>query len=149
MNKIYLLLLMMLAAQIGCAKESTRTTADTSPVKEKLIRRTAVERVYFPFDSDSLIVEAADGIDQNIRWMAENRNAYIILEGHCDEVGLGEYNMFLGDRRARAVKAYMIEKGVSPEKIVMIISYGSTRPLNPGHRIVDLRENRRVEFVIR
>jgi peptidoglycan-associated lipoprotein len=81
--------------------------------------------------------------------MKENSGTYIILEGHCDEVGQSEYNMELGDRRARAVEAYMIEQGIPEERIIMIVSYGSERPLNLGREIKDLRENRRVEFVVR
>ncbi len=107
------------------------------------------QRVYFPFASDSILQEASSAIAQNIEWLSKNNGTYVILEGHCDEVGQSEFNMQLGDRRARAVKAYMIEQGVSPERIITVVSYGSLRPLNPGHTIEDLRDNRRVEFVIR
>ncbi len=107
------------------------------------------QRVYFPFASDFILPEAVEKIDKNVEWLKNDQLSYIILEGHCDEVGQSEFNMQLGDRRARAVKAYMIERGILPERIIMVVSYGSQRPLNPGHTIEDLRENRRVEFVIR
>lgn len=108
-----------------------------------------VQRVYFPFASDLILEEPAKDIDTNVAWLKENDNVYVILEGHCDDVGSSEYNVELGDRRARAVKAYMMERGISAERIIMVVSYGSTKPLNQGHRIEDLRENRRVEFVVR
>ena len=130
----------------SCAKSKVSTAGDFSPVLTKEI---SAPRVYFPFDSDYILPEATVGLDQNIGWLGDNEDEYIILEGHCDETGISEYNMELGDRRARTVKAYMMEKGIPAERIIMVVSYGSTRPLNLGHRIEDLRENRRVEFVIR
>lgn len=105
--------------------------------------------VYFPFAADYLLPEMNRGLDESIAWLNEHKEAYIILEGHCDEFGSGDFNMELGDRRARAVKAYMIEKGIPSERIIMVVSYGSTRPKNPGRRVEDMRENRRVEFVVR
>ncbi|MBI2092229.1 MAG: OmpA family protein [Deltaproteobacteria bacterium] len=113
------------------------------------LERGLLPRVFFPFDSDFLTPESSKSIKYNIDWMNENSAAYIILEGHCDEVGQSEYNMELGDKRARAVESYMIEHGIPEERIIMIVSYGSERPLNLGHEIKDLRENRRVEFIVR
>ncbi len=106
-------------------------------------------RIYFPFASDYILPESAKEIDNNIGWLNKNPSAYFILEGHCDDVGPSDFNIELGDRRARSTKAYMLSRGVPNERIIMIVSYGSARPLNPGHRVEDLRENRRVEFVIR
>lgn len=156
--KVYIniILAMALLAVGACAKSSVRTVkAEPADVylERALASREAAQvaeqRVYFPFASDFILSEVVEKIDKNIEWLKNNPLSYIILEGHCDEVGQSEYNMQLGDRRARAVKAYMIERGILPERIIMVVSYGSQRPLNPGHTIEDLRENRRVEFVIR
>ncbi len=116
---------------------------------EEKMPQAELSRVYFPFASDLVLPEAAAIIDRNIEWLQANGEAYFILEGHCDEIGASEYNMELGDRRARAVKAYMLEHGIPNERVIMVVSYGSTHPLNLGHRVEDLRENRRVEFVLR
>jgi peptidoglycan-associated lipoprotein len=160
--KQMLYIMIALSFLAGCARSSARTAASAAAQKnidvqaraqEEASRdrepRLAEQRVYFPFASDHILPEAVEKIDRNIGWLKESALSYIILEGHCDEAGQSEYNMQLGDRRARAVKAYMIERGISPERIIMVVSYGSTRPLNPGHRVEDLRDNRRVEFVLR
>jgi len=135
----------------ACAKEGSRTAkALETPVRgESASPNIPEERIYFPFDSDYILPEAEVALGANIEWMKKESGAYIILEGHCDDVGPSEFNVLLGDRRARAVKAHMMEKGISAERIIMVVSYGSRRPLNPGHEIADLRQNRRVEFVLR
>lgn len=151
-NTILIAVLLMVGA---CARSGTNVAKnEPTPVVAKLAlpevsTQVPEQRVYFPFASDSILQEASAAIAQNIEWLNKSNGTYIILEGHCDEVGQSEFNMQLGDRRARAVKAFMIEQGVSPERIITVVSYGSQRPLNSGHTIEDLRENRRVEFVIR
>lgn len=109
----------------------------------------SVPRIYFPFAVDYLLPEMSSEIDENVKWLEENKDAYVILEGHCDEFGAKDFNMELGDRRARAIKAYMIERGIPSERIIMVVSYGSSHPRNLGRTIEDMRENRRVEFVLR
>lgn len=151
---INIILIVVLFMASACARSGARIASPPQPVAaEGAIQGEAQpfpeSRVYFPFASDYILQEAGTTIVQNIEWLGKNNGTYVILEGHCDEVGQSEFNMQLGDRRARAVKAYMIEHGISPERIIMVVSYGSQRPLNPGHTIEDLRENRRVEFVIR
>lgn len=131
------------AVLAGCAKSGTKA------MPSHVEKAPPAGRVYFPFASDIIIPDVARELDQNVLWLKRNSDIYVILEGHCDEVGPKEYNMELGDRRARAVKAYLMEMGVDPERVIMLVSYGSERPLNPGHRVEDLRDNRRVEFVIR
>lgn len=146
-------LVAIMIASVGCAKTAVHTAhnnaSNVAVAAELALPEVAIPRIYFPFASDIVQPEAAQGIERNINWLQLNSSAYIILEGHCDEVGPSEYNMELGDRRARAVKSYLIEQGIPAERVIMVVSYGSTRPLNPGHKIEDLRENRRVEFVIR
>lgn len=106
-------------------------------------------RIHFASNSDLIQGAEENFIAQNISWMKNNPRTVIILEGHCDEWGDRWYNLELGDRRARAVKAYLIEQGVSPDRVVMVVSYGSDRPLNTEHTNDAWRENRRVEFVLR
>lgn len=109
----------------------------------------SIPRVYFPFAVDYLLPDMNREIDENIKWLEEKKNVYVILEGHCDEFGSKDFNMELGDRRARAIKAYMIEHGIPSERIIMVVSYGSSHPRSLGRRVEDMRENRRVEFVLR
>ena len=132
----------------GCARADLKIAVH-QPQAIQPLEDMEILRVYFPFASDYIVPETDNGIRQNIEWMNKNPETFVILEGHCDEVGPKDFNMELGDRRARAVKAHMIGNGIPAERIIMVVSYGSMRPLNPGHTIEDLRQNRRVEFVLR
>lgn len=87
-------------------------------------------------------------IAKNARWIIDHPDSVIILEGHCDERGSSEFNLELGDRRARAIYARMVELGVKPDSMT-IISYGEEKPVLPSHSRAAWRENRRVEFIIR
>jgi peptidoglycan-associated lipoprotein len=70
-----------------------------------------------------------------------------MLEGHCDERGTVEYNLSLGEKRAKAVKDYLVGLGISADRL-SIISYGKERPADPGHNEEAWAKNRRVEFRI-
>lgn len=85
----------------------------------------------------------------NANWLKENPDVIVILEGHCDERGSEEYNIKLGDRRARAVGAELIENGVDAANQVIIVSYGESKPIDKRHTPSAWRKNRRVEFVVK
>ncbi|MDP2600872.1 MAG: OmpA family protein [Deltaproteobacteria bacterium] len=109
----------------------------------------AFEPVHFVSNSDQISESEFAPLDHNTALLQNNRDAVVILEGHCDEWGEASYNMELGDRRAREVKAYLMEKGVDPERIIMVVSYGESRPADERHIMDAWRKNRRVEFVLR
>ena len=106
-------------------------------------------RVHFLSNQEDLTTDQLHVLNENAAWLEQNRAEVIILEGHCDEWGEHWYNLELGDRRARTVKAYLIEKGIDPERIILVVSYGDKRPLNPEHNNEAWKQNRRVEFVLR
>ncbi len=114
-----------------------------------LLSATPFEPAYFASNSDQLSESEGASLEKNIDWLKKNRDAVVILEGHCDEWGKSSYNMELGDRRAREVKAYLIEKGIDADRIIMVVSYGAERPADPRHLSEAWRRNRRVEFVLR
>jgi len=70
-----------------------------------------------------------------------------VIEGHCDERGTEEYNLALGDRRAQAVKAYLVQLGIDPGRMESI-SFGEERPFAPGYDETAYRLNRRAHFVV-
>ena len=107
------------------------------------------QRVHFYFDSVALHPGEFPKMDENIDWLKRHERVVIILEGHCDEVGSSGYNMELGDRRARAVKAHLIEGGIDHERVIMVVSLGENRPIDEGHNFEAWKANRRVEFIIR
>ena len=106
-------------------------------------------RVHFDFGSDQLGTDARDQLGSNIGWLKSHGDSVLVLEGHCDERGDVAYNMQLGDRRARSVKGYLIAQGVEEERLIMVVSHGELRPLDPGHNRDAYRQNRRVEFIVR
>ena len=80
-------------------------------------------------------------------WMAKNTSARLSIEGHCDERGTNEYNLALGDRRAKAVKDYLVSLGVASDRI-NVISYGEERPICTEQTEVCWAKNRRAHFVV-
>ncbi|MBU4484875.1 OmpA family protein [bacterium] len=105
--------------------------------------------MHFDFDNDQIKSSEIIKLENNIKWLNDNPWAYIVLEGHCDIVGSEDYNIYLGDRRARSVKAYLYEHGIDPERIVMLVSYGKSRPIDLAKGLKANSQNRRVEFVLR
>lgn len=106
-----------------------------------------VDRIHFDFDSDIIKPEWIQPLMNNIRWMQDHPGYFMNLEGHCDERGTSEYNLALGERRAAAVRKFMIEKGVEADRL-QTTSYGEERPLDPGHTESAWSQNRRVEFLV-
>lgn len=103
--------------------------------------------IYFPFDSSVITGEAIKTLKGNARWLKDNANVKIQVEGHCDERGTVEYNLALGERRANAAKDYLVRLGVDAGRL-SIISYGEERPQDSGHDESAWSKNRRAAFVL-
>ena len=104
--------------------------------------------VYFQYDSAQLTEESIAVIEMNLRWLRAHPERQVELGGHCDVRGTAEYNIALSERRAGAVRGYLLKSGVS-EQGVSVVGYGSEalvsfREDEEGHRL-----NRRVEFKVR
>jgi peptidoglycan-associated lipoprotein len=99
--------------------------------------------VYFAYDSFHLSKEARTALKHDAEWMKAHGTASVQLEGHCDERGTTEYNLALGEKRARAVQTYLERLGIEPSRL-STISYGSERPVDPGHDEAAWAKNRRV-----
>lgn len=110
-------------------------------------QRSELRTVYFDYDSAELTGEAQSTLDGNAAWLVANPNLQIQIEGHCDERGTVEYNLNLGDRRAKAVKEYLVSKGVDAERL-HTISYGEERPEVPGNSESAWAKNRRAQFLV-
>jgi len=105
------------------------------------------EAVYFDFDS-SLLRDDARPVLQKVATIARKRDASVRIEGNCDEVGTVEYNLALGEQRARQAKDYLVHMGV-PAKKIETISFGSGRPKAEGHDDTARAENRRDDLILR
>jgi peptidoglycan-associated lipoprotein len=100
------------------------------------------DRVFFDFDKSTLSSKAQETLDKQAAWLTRVSGATILVEGHCDERGTREYNLALGDRRATAVKDYLVSKGITASRI-KTISYGKERPAVLGSNEWAWSQNRR------
>ncbi len=102
--------------------------------------------IYFEFDSSDVTSEARDIISSHAQNLSQNAKLSIVLEGHADERGTREYNVALGESRAKAVKQLLVVQGVSSAQI-QVISFGEERPAAVGHDESAWSLNRRVELL--
>lgn len=105
------------------------------------------DRVFFDFDKFDLQSQARDTLDQQAAWLKQYPSVTITVEGHCDERGTREYNLALGQRRAAAVRDYLVALGVSGSRID-VISYGKERPEVVGSNEAAWAQNRRGVTII-
>ena len=130
----------------GCS--TTSSWFGGSDCQSKLAREFAENAnttVYFAFDSSALSAEAVSALDSQIAWLKKNPKVNVVIQGYCDKRGTAEYNLALGERRARAVYDYMIMLGVNPAQLEMI-SYGKERPAVAGNNEEAWALNRRDNF---
>jgi peptidoglycan-associated lipoprotein len=106
-----------------------------------------LQKIYFNFDSADLSAESRNALSKNAETLAKQPSVKLRIEGNCDERGSDEYNMALGERRAKAARDYLVNLGVQPDRL-SIISYGEEKPADPGHDEAAWAKNRRDEFVI-
>ena len=106
-----------------------------------------LSKIYFSFDSYSLTKDARDLLSKNEQLLKQKSGVELRIEGHCDERGSDEYNLALGERRAKAAMNYLVTLGL-PAESVSVISYGKEKPANPGHDEEAWHQNRRDEFII-
>lgn len=104
--------------------------------------------IYFDFDRSDIRGDSQATLSENAKWMEKNRDKRVSLEGHCDERGTNEYNLALGERRARAAFDYLRSLGV-PKDQLSTVSFGEEIPADPGHNEAAWSKNRRVESVIK
>ena len=102
--------------------------------------------IYFDFDSSIIKEDFSSIIEAHAAYLADHPNAAVTLEGHADERGTREYNMALGERRAKAVRQFLSLQGVGDNQ-VDVISFGEERPVALGHDEESWRLNRRVEVI--
>lgn len=117
------------------------------PPAKPTLREDQFQTVYFDFDKYNLRPDAKAALDANYQLLTEYGDAIVKIEGHCDERGTVEYNLSLGEKRARAAMEYLVGLGISANR-VSIISYGKERPAVMGSDEAAWSKNRRCEFRI-
>ncbi|HYA15740.1 MAG TPA: peptidoglycan-associated lipoprotein Pal [Syntrophales bacterium] len=125
------------------AGEAEATQEKAVSAKEEI----AFKDIHFDFDKFNLKPEARDILKQLADWLTKSKNYNVLIEGNCDERGTTEYNLALGERRAKEAMKYLVELGIDVKRI-KTISYGKERPLDPGHNEDAWAKNRRDHFVV-
>ena len=114
---------------------------------DDLNRDSPFRPAFFPLDSADLDDPGRAVVTGNAELLKKYPTWVITIEGHCDERGTPEYNLALGERRAVAVKTYLVSLGISPDRL-RTVSYGKEFPFDPGHDDAAWSKNRRAHFVI-
>jgi peptidoglycan-associated lipoprotein len=103
--------------------------------------------IYFDYDKALIRDDAKAVLEANATWLGKFKTIKILIAGNCDERGTEEYNMALGEKRAKAAMDYLATLGVSAVRI-KVISYGKSQPADPGHTESSWQKNRRDEFLV-
>ena len=106
-----------------------------------------LQDIFFDFDKSNIRDDQRAALGQGVSWLKGNPTAKVTIEGHADERGTNEYNLALGERRAKATKDYLLAAGIEPARIATV-SYGEERPFLLGHDESAWKWNRRAHFVL-
>jgi peptidoglycan-associated lipoprotein len=117
--------------------------------KDQLTRSAAaLQDVFFEFDRWSLTESGRQLLGMNADWLRSNPDKRVMIEGHCDERGTSAYNMVLGEKRAKAIRAYLIDLGIKAERLEAV-SYGKERPMCQERTEDCYQQNRRGHLAVR
>ncbi len=130
--------------QLPVIKEEKITVEELS-LEEKA--KSVFMDVLFDFDEYNIRPDARPVLDSAAVFLNENTELNIVIEGHCDERGTNEYNLALGERRAKSTKNYLVSLGVAPSRIITI-TYGEEKPVCTQHNESCWQRNRRAYFVV-
>ena len=147
-------LALVLAVSVGCAKKQPGTIGEApgdgdglTPEMRQAYSVIQDQKIYFDFDRFDIRSEYQNVLREKADVLKRYSQINVLIEGHCDERGTEEYNMALGERRARAAYEYLLKLGVSPNQLQMI-SYGKDRPAVMGGDESSWSQNRRDEFKV-
>ncbi len=121
--------------------------ADQQPAAQEETPVAELGRIHFDFDQFTLSPAARDTLAANAAVLHGLSQVRVSIEGHCDQRGSDEYNLALGERRARAAMEYLVSLGVAPDRL-QVISYGEEMPLDSGSSEDAWARNRRDEFKV-
>ena len=124
------------------AETETTESASIEPGSQEDLIVNVGDRVFFNYDSAELDTDAQELLQDQVAWLKQYSDVSVIIEGHCDERGTREYNLALGEKRAQSVKNYIINLGISADR-VSTISYGKERPAVVGSNDGAWAQNRR------
>lgn len=114
---------------------------------EELNREAPVQMIHFDYDRFFVREDAKPVLEANAAYLKKWTSIKVLIEGHCDERGTEEYNLALGEKRAKSTFDYLVSLGISPDRI-KTISYGKSQPIDTGHNEIAWQKNRRAQFTI-
>lgn len=134
------------------AEQAARLLQEDRLQKEAAAREAAraafvSENIRFAFNSYELSNQAQRILDNKADYLRTNSDVTIIVEGYCDDRGAEPYNMALGKRRAESVKKFLVDQGISTDRLVTV-SYGENKPIALGHDEASWAKNRRTQIVV-
>lgn len=112
-----------------------------APGSQEDLVQTAGDKIFFDTDRSTLTDQARATLDRQTSWLQQNPSVSVWVAGNCDERGTEEYNLALGQRRANADKSYLVAHSVVGSRIETI-SYGKSRPIDPGSSESSWAQNR-------
>jgi len=130
------------------APASPAPAPGTPPRPSEFSENTNLKDVFFDFDRYDVRAGDAKILDGNATWLKSNANNLVLIEGHCDERGTNEYNLALGERRAKSTMNYLVSQGIQANRIT-IISYGKERPVCSEKSESCWQKNRRAHFLVK
>jgi peptidoglycan-associated lipoprotein len=126
--------------------DSTTGAPGARPSPRDFFDIAGLKDIYFDFDKYEIRPEDAKILDATAAWLKSNAAHLLLIEGHCDERGTPEYNLALGERRAKAAMSYLTALGIQANRI-SIVSYGDQRPVCAEHGEACWAKNRRAHFL--
>ena len=133
---------------VGAAPTPPPTPAPRPAPPKEYRAHEALKPIYFAFDAAAIRPADAKVLDANAAWLNANPGYLLLIEGHCDERGTSDYNLALGDRRAKAAMNHLVAQGIKSDRIT-VVSYGEERPACSEHDEACWLKNRRAQFLIK
>jgi peptidoglycan-associated lipoprotein len=118
------------------------------PKNEEFVTAPELKSVYFDFDKSNLRQDAVDRMSSNVTWLKENADTFVLIEGNADERGTAEYNLALGDRRAKSAMEYLEANGIAKDRMATV-SYGKEHPTCTDATEECRVQNRRADFRVK
>ena len=118
------------------------------PAPKDFVVIAEVKAIHFDFDRAQIRSADAQILDVNADWLRNNAATLLLIEGHADERGTAEYNLALGERRARVARDYLVSRGIAADRI-SLVSFGEERPECTEHSEACWARNRRDEFLVK
>lgn len=160
-KSLFSLLILSMLALVSCASDAEKNSGEDDTMMSDTADNYALElngssdnstagglsTIFFDYDSSDLSMSAKSTLEANAEFLKNNASVDIQVEGHSDERGGHQYNLALGERRARSVKNYLVALGVSDARVT-IVSYGKEKPVAFGHDAEAWSQNRRANFMV-